>query len=183
MQNAHFFGYGSLVHTGTHAYRDHHTARLQGWGRIWRHVPAHSAAVLSVERRHGCAIDGLIARVPDGDWAALDLREGNYTRHLVTDAVSEHPVGDAEIQVYSVPLANCGDGSAQILQSYLDVVVKGYLDMFGETGAEAFFDSTHGWHMPVRNDRAQPAYPRHQQLSTAERTLVDRLLTRAQAKA
>ena len=138
MQNAHFFGYGSLVHTGTHAYRDHHTARLQGWGRIWRHVPAHSAAVLSVERRHGCAIDGLIARVPDGDWAALDLREANYTRHLVTDAVSEHPVGDAEIQVYSVPLANCGDGSAPILQSYLDVVVKGYLDMFGETGAEAF---------------------------------------------
>ncbi len=60
-----------------------------------------------------------------------------------------------------------------MLLSYLDVVVQGYLDVFGRAGVDRFFASTDGWHAPIRNDRHAPIYPRAQQTSAQERDLVD----------
>ncbi|WP_323785658.1 hypothetical protein [Thalassovita sp.] len=63
-----------------------------------------------------------------------------------------------------------------ILLSYLDVVVQGYHQEFGEQGVTRFFQTTDGWDAPILDDRKQPHYPRHQTLARPETRLVDRML-------
>ena len=36
-----------------------------------------------------------------------------------------------------------------------------------------FLETTDGWDRPIQNDRAQPAYPRHRELSALEIELID----------
>jgi hypothetical protein len=44
-----------------------------------------------------------------------------------------------------------------------------------------FFDSTHGWHTPVLDDRAAPRYPRHQPPCPEAQALTDHHLARVAA--
>lgn len=184
MTAPYFFGYGSLVNRATHGYEDAHRARLAGWRRIWRHTNLRPVAYLTVVPDPACTIDGLIAHVPKGDWAALDQREAAYDRERVCHAVS-HPKPDpVQVSVYTVPDGKHGQPTDEhpVLLSYIDVVVQGYLREFGEAGAQAFFDSTAGWSAPILNDRAQPRYTRHQPLSDDERGFVDDALRRLAAR-
>ena len=116
---------------------------------------------------------GLIAEVAAGDWTALDAREYAYVRHAA--AVEDHGLRPTpNVQVYSVGSEHRAENArGPILMSYLDVVVQGYLQEFGETGVAEFFDTTDGWDRPVLNDRQAPRYRRHQVLSRDETALVD----------
>ena len=175
MQTAYFFGYGSLVNRHTHIYAPAHHATVQGWRRAWRVAADRQVAFLTVIRDEDCAIDGLIAPVPDGDWAALDLRETGYDRMPLTVGLSHEAADAGEIAVYHIPADKHGpaDGVRPILLSYLDVVVEGYLQVFGAEGGRHFFDTTAGWDGPILNDRAAPRYPRAQLLTEAETAVVD----------
>ncbi len=178
MTASYFFGYGSLVNQSTHVFEDHHRARLAGWRRRWQHTSFSPTAFLSVARAADCAIDGLIAHVPNDDWHALDARETGYDRVPTTEAVT-HPVSSAiNIAVYTVPddSAIAPETRHPILLSYLDVVVQGYFQNFGATGVTDFFATTDGWDAPILNDRAAPRYPRHRVLSAQETGLVDQHL-------
>ncbi|SLN27294.1 gamma-glutamylcyclotransferase family protein [Roseisalinus antarcticus] len=172
-----FFGYGSLVNLSTHDYPDAQPARLSGWRRVWRHATLRPVAFLSVEPAPESEIDGVLAQVPGADWAALDLRERAYRRQDVT----HHFPQDGAITptaVYEIEASNLEppDVAHPILLSYVDVVLQGYLQLFGEAGMRDFARTTRGWHAPVLDDRARPVYPRHRQLSGQETRLVDRLL-------
>lgn len=174
MQTPHFFGYGSLVNRATHAFPKARTARLDGWRRVWRHTTFHNLAFLTAVPMPGHVIDGLVAMVPNADWAALDLREAAYLR-VQTDAVVTGDAAMADCAVYSIP-ADLHAAPAQahpIALSYLDVVVQGFAREFGPAGVQRFFDTTDGWDAPVLDDRAAPVYPRHQLLTDTERALVD----------
>jgi hypothetical protein len=179
MSDPHFFGYGSLVNTATHSYPDTRTAHLSGFRRRWRHTSLRDVAYLTVEQAPGHIIAGLIAAVPNGDWAALDLREAAYDRLLVAPELIHHdhphPI---TVEVYKTSTANDAPPSTRhpILLSYLDTVVSGYRQIFGQEGAQAFFTSTDGWDAPVLNDRAHPIYPRTTPLSRQDRILIDSLL-------
>lgn len=178
MSRPFFFGYGSLVNRSTHAFQAAHPARVSGWRRIWRHTDLRPVAYLTAVPDTSCEIDGLIAEVPAGDWAALDAREHAYDRLSVTDHVRhpvEHPVN---VALYSVPDGKHGQATRAhpILLSYIDVVVQGYLREYGEDGAAQFFATTAGWDAPILNDRHAPRYPRHQRLSEDERIFVDEAL-------
>lgn len=123
-------------------------------------------------------IDGLIAAVPDDDWAALDHREGAYDRVAAAHQVA-HPLPHTpDIALYAIAEGKHGDpdGPCHILLSYIDVVVQGYLREFGEAGVIRFFDTTDGWETTVVDDRATPYYPRHQTLNSDERAFVTDLL-------
>jgi hypothetical protein len=63
-----------------------------------------------------------------------------------------------------------------ILLSYLDVVLQGFMQIYGHSGADNFFATTDGWERPVQNDRTEPLYPRHRQLTDLEQKRVDALL-------
>ena len=179
MPHAYFFGYGSLVNRDTHAFDGAHPARLKGWRRVWRHTLLREVAYLTVVPDSDCEIDGLIAQVPQDDWAALDERERAYDRVSAAHQISHPLPHQPEIAVYAIPRGRHGTPSTSgpVLLSYIDVVVQGYLREFGESGVIRFFDTTHGWDAPVLDDRADPIYPRHTRLSAQERAMVDDLLS------
>jgi hypothetical protein len=179
-----FFGYGSLVNTATHSYEDAQPARLKGWRRQWVQTGLREAAFLTAIRCGDSEIDGLIAAVPGADWAALDEREWAYDRLAATDAVSHGLCASTDVSVYAVPEERHAAGSEvhPVLLSYLDVVVQGYLQTFGEDGVAEFFATTGGWDVPVLDDRRNPRYPRHQYLTQQERTLTDAHLQSARAR-
>ena len=178
-----FFGYGSLVNTATHVYDRHHPARLSGWRRVWRHTPIRDMAFLTAEPMDGVEIDGLIAAVPGADWAALDERETGYDRVHVPQGITHQAEDAGHIAVYTIPADKHGpaDGERPILLSYLDVVVQGYLQVFGEKGGEDFFATTAGWDTVILDDRTAPQYPRAQVLSQPETDFVDHHLSELNA--
>ncbi|UWR91487.1 gamma-glutamylcyclotransferase [Phaeobacter inhibens] len=173
-----FFGYGSLVNTRTHAYGQARTARLSGWRRAWVQTDLRPVAYLSAVPSADSRIDGLVAEVPGADWAALDDREFGYDRLAARDAVQHDLAPETEIAVYAIPASSQHAASMRhpILLSYLDVVIQGYLDVFGTEGVADFMRTTDGWDAPILNDRAAPRYPRAQALTTEERDLVDQHL-------
>ena len=176
MKHPFFFGYGSLVNTGTHAFPEASPARLSGWRRVWRETDLRPAAFLSVERNEGSQIAGLIAAVPDGDWDALDAREYAYERHIVTDHVHTGKLAEmSSVQIYATRPEISRDAGANhpILLSYLDVVVQGYRQQFGPKGVADFFATTRGWSTPILDDRSAPIYPRAQHLTSEEQACVD----------
>ncbi|OWU86331.1 hypothetical protein ATO6_05770 [Oceanicola sp. 22II-s10i] len=167
-----FFGYGSLVNRKTHTYPNARPAVAHGWRRMWRHMQTRQVAVLTGVPAPGSEIEGLVAAVPGADWHALDQREAAYDRVLTRDVADDG--GASELAIYWIPETKhrLTDAPRPILLSYLDVCVQGYLTEFGEDGVQRFFDTTENWG-PIRDDRAAPVYPRHQQLTGAERDLVD----------
>jgi hypothetical protein len=171
-----FFGYGSLVNLATHGYANPRIATLPGWRRVWQRATTREVAFLSVAPDPDSAIDGIVADVPGGDWTALDTREHAYTRVDVTTAVGT----GTPTAVYRVPdqLIAKGGTKPVILLSYLDVVVQGYMQIYGPAGADHFFATTHGWDAPVLNDRDAPRYPRHQRLAESQRFAIDAHLRR-----
>jgi len=172
-----FFGYGSLVNLATHSYAQPAPARLSGWRRVWRGTALRPAAFLSVMASPGDVIAGITARVPGADWAALDAREAAYARRDVSHQVA--PTGPAPVAVYEVESQHMAPEDAHpILLSYLDVVVQGYLRVFGHAEAARFFETTDGWSRGITDDRTAPLYPPAQVLSVEERAFVDDWLAR-----
>ena len=185
MHDPFFFGYGSLVNRRTHDYAHAHPARARGWRRAWRYSPVRPVSFLTVLRSEADEILGLIAEVPQADWAALDERERAYERQTVTQAVV-HPLDhDPEIAIFAIAEGQHhppGDNNP-VLMSYLDTVVQGFLAEFGEDGVAHFFNTTDGWdEAPFLDDRAEPIYRRHQPASEAERAMVDDWLAQMGAR-
>ena len=179
----HFFGYGSLVNERTHSYPQVQNATLQGWRRVWQHTKHRPVAYLTVMPCANTTLHGIVAQVPNADWAALDKREAAYLRK----DVSPHIIADTpppETAVYTIPDGQHTNPTAKhpILLSYLDVVVQGYLNRFGAHGVNHFFETTDGWSAPILDDRAAARYPRAQDLSSKETALVDGWLSRLSAQ-
>ncbi|MBY6154244.1 gamma-glutamylcyclotransferase [Vannielia litorea] len=178
MSDAYFFGYGSLVNRATHIHAPSFPARLRGWRRVWKSTVLRDVAFLSAEPWDGSVLEGLVAHVPGGDWAALDVRERAYGRHEVS-AHCEHEAGEVRVEVYAVaPEHMAADAAHPVLLSYVDTVVQGFADVFGEAGALRFFETTAGWPPVVVDDRAAPIYPRATEVSAQERDFVDAGLRR-----
>ena len=178
-----FFGYGSLVNVNTHVYPSAQPAKLQGWRRAWVRTAERDIVYLTVVQDAASTIDGVIAAVPNADWVALDAREYGYARHSSGGAVTHEISPAPDIAHYAIPPEATGhDGDHVILLSYLDVVVQGFLHVYGQAGVGRFFDTTDGWDTPVLNDRDTPMYPRHQALTVDETALVDHHLSRLSAR-
>ena len=183
MSDPYFFGYGSLVNQRSHDYPDPQPATLHGWRRAWVATPRYGVVLLSGVAAPGHSIKGLIAAVPGADWAALDAREAGYARLAASDDVDHGLAARPDIAVYAVSPSNfMQSDSHMILLSYLDVVVQGFHRVYGAQGVQHFFDTTDNWHTPILNDRDDPIYPRHQQLTDLERSLVDDNLERLSAQ-
>lgn len=160
-----FFGFGSLVNTGTHKYETLTPARVDGWARAWVHNDLYDHALLSVIPEPDTQIHGLMAKVPDDDWAELDLRETGYTRHILqagvwnTDTMAV-PVTQHDVQMYVSTSAQAPTAATLILWSYLETVLFGYYQVFGSVGVDAFMATTRQW-TDVLDDRKNPLYPRY----------------------
>lgn len=166
-----------------------------GWRREWRAVPAHQGAsvcALSIRPAPGCAIDGVLVVEPTRKLPALDQREAIYDRlYLARRAfqmLRSDPLAGAlqtALLVYRAKRGNrvWGSARAPICHSYVDAVMKGYLDSFGPAGLRRFMATTDGFDwVPILRDRKEPLYPRAIQTTPAERDCFDALLADAGAR-
>ncbi len=188
-----YFGYGSLVNTRTLGPDASAVAgMLHGWRREWRAWWPHdktnmlmSVCTLTVFRKPNSAIRGVMVHEPADRLAVLDQRERRYLR---VDGIGSQFRCDGDGQ--SVPEAaflyeadakirRWGDENHPILQSYVDCVMAGFYDFWGEEGVRHFIETTDGWHAPMLADRAAPRYPRAQQIDPELLALFDRHLAKA----
>jgi len=183
-----YFGYGSLVNLDTlqTPYLSAHPARLKGWRRVWLSRPAvggsfapfDGLAFLSVQPDPDCEIDGMLVVDHKNSLASLDRREALYDRREVP-VQDLQPVGDqplplnASSYVYVAQPHQQPQTQPSILRSYLDVVFQGYLRTFGQESLQRFVDTTANFHLPIREDRDDPVYPRSVVLSDTEHKLFD----------
>lgn len=179
-----FFGYGSLVNRQTHDFEDCRPATVRGWQRSWLPSARRDVSFLSAVPAGDGVLHGLIASVPGGNWTSLDQREQAYFRSPIERGTLTCDLAQAPlVQIYQANPDHVDPAVSRkpILLSYLDVVIQGYLQVFGKEGVESFFATTRGWDTPVRDDRANPAYSRSQTLTRAETALVDRHLAQVSA--
>lgn len=186
MTSPYFFGYGSLVNSATHSHEGVEPATLTGWSRAWRRTRFRDISFLTAVPDSHASIAGIVAPVPNSDWAALDAREFAYYRAEVSRHVQVHgnPTWGQHVSVYAISEQDQEVGTEQtpILLSYLDVVVQGYHKVFGEQGVWDFVETTKGWDTPILNDRAAPLYPRAQTLSAFEVHLSDAVVSHTNAR-
>ena len=183
-----YFGYGSLVNDKTRNEDSFGIAvRLRGYRRhwsIWDASPQRKsmgllgAVALSVTPSADAFCDGLLVFDRKDHLPEVDLREAHYSRVSIKaeDMQSEQPLSDlvqSYIYVGQPALNNASDIRFPILQSYIDAVLQGFLDKFGESGVERFVEETDGWHIPILNDRAAPLYPRSVKLTVQQEKLID----------
>ncbi len=91
---------------------------------------------------------GLIAKVPNADWVALDAREEGYDRLVATEMITHDHSDNPELAIYAIPEATRFPPTPDhpILLSYLDVVLQGYLHVFGDGGSRrSTLYGDHGW--------------------------------------
>ncbi len=186
-----YFGYGSLVNRDTHRTQivDAIPARLSGWRRIWQ--PQEDGQftdrpLLTVFPHLETHIDGLLVIDKAENLFAVDQREINYERvEISADALDlcgskkqQALIADIPIFLYvAAPVAPIeGSRRDQIIQSYLDAVMQGYLREFGENGVLNFMTSTDAFTDAIRNDRSNPDYPRSVQLTEHEIQLFDQMI-------
>ena len=180
------FGYGSLVNrqtlpTDARSIR----VRVQGWRRAWRLTADKTGrprCTLTVVPDPECTILGtVISQSHDHDGAMLQ-REALYERQQLegtsVDWLDDRPHNWPQpfIHVGVAEHCRCGDDDHPVLLSYIDTVLTGYLDTFGEDGPRHFVDTTADWHVPILDDRRTPHYSRATSLTGDEREQVDVIL-------
>jgi hypothetical protein len=205
-----YFGYGSLVNRATIATGviAAHPARLKGWHRTWRARPdmgpdmgptpgvalpdGLTPSLLTAHRAPDAAIDGLLVIDLAENLAVIDAREFRYHRRDIsladlefTDPAAVRGLdADIRLHVYEARIEHPPtQGPSPILRSYLDAVMQGFLQEFGEAGVHRFVTETDAFHMPVHEDRHAPLYPRAVALSQLEIDLFDAALGHRSAAA
>ena len=181
-----YFGFGSLVneHTLRTDYLEVVPASLNGWRRHWQartDTLEEDIALLSIHRDPGCTILGMLVVDRMENLALVDEREAGYTRHrLELDALEftgnfqppEH------LFVYVADEAQDVSDNGALLQSYLDAVMQGFHNVYGEDGVHHFVETTAKFDRTLIADRQAPRYPRSVILESGQPELFDRALSR-----
>jgi cation transport protein ChaC len=179
-----YFGYGSLVNAATVPDgAEIVPGRLKGWVREWRVCGVwengQGRCALSVRQEPGSEIRGVMTREQQSRLHALEQRESRYAKigQIGTSfrCEAESNPGPEELFLFKATPENerWGCDRHPILQSYLDCVLAGFHQIWGEEGVSHFFDTTDGWHVPVLKDRAAPLYPRAVEIDTKLLQLFD----------
>ena len=187
-----YFGYGSLVNENTlrTKYIASIPAELKNWRRMWD-IPtgidfgAETVSLLTARPSENHATKGVIVFDLAENLPDVDKREHNYDRRTIQhhdiDIADEFRDLNCDFYVYEAHKhPNPSGEKPPILQSYLDAVLQGFLNIYGESGVEDFVQSTANFHTPILQDRHTPRYPRSVSLSHRERELIDYFLRQNQ---
>ncbi len=170
-----YFGYGSLVNRQTLKTRYAHAipVRLKGWRRHWQsraagylHYSGKDIALLSVHESPETHLSGMLILDQRENLGEIDIREKGYDRHRLDPNQLEFgaDIGQValprELFIY-VGKSDPGDQQkSQLLQSYLDTVMAGYLSEYGPAGIDHLLETTVGFDREVIADRENPIYTR-----------------------
>ncbi len=193
------FGYGSLINSASRSAIHGETVQAIpvrvsvafGYSRAWNARSPSGFTALGLLKagpgEKGSTINGVLYPVEGQDIAKYDERENGYARvevpHDEIEAVSWERLPEAgKIWVY-VPVGPDGhvgeglppDVEHPLLESYIDVVVKGGLQ-YGEDFAREVLETTEGWSDYWLNDRELARRP---WVHNPEATEVDKMLAAA----
>ncbi|MEP3280018.1 MAG: gamma-glutamylcyclotransferase family protein [Stappiaceae bacterium] len=183
-----YFGYGSLVNGQTRPATSSASAGiLRGWKRQWRiagQTPRGKICTLTAVPDATSSIRGVLVEEELKELADLDKREWRYNRHdfqtsdFSPDGADFNAARHQSAYIYSAKedQYRWGDEDHPILQSYVDCVLKGFHDLWGELGVRHFVEETEGWHVPMLSDRHNPVYPRAAKLTAQESDFFDTAL-------
>lgn len=186
-----YFGYGSLVNRATRPPAEPAwNARLHGWHREWTHrvrAGADRAGCTSLSVRPSASgaqptatcIDGVIVALARSALPGLDARESGYERLALPrdafDVMEAVPAMDT-VYLYRSLDARVADDDHPILRSYVDCVLSGYQERFGDDSLEEFLASTEAWSACILDDRTAARYPRAVSVTPAQTQRFDALL-------
>jgi len=176
-----FFGYGSLVNELTLSKKYHiQSGKIQRWKREWKHcvdTPFGRVCALTASRAENVFLDGVFISCSEIELRQFDEREIGYNRLEIARSDVIYSSGHLPDRLYvyasSPEYYRAGDLHYPIWLSYLEVVMYGYLRMFGEAGVDRFVQTTEGWPTPIIDDRQNPRYPRFKKLSDEHRNLIE----------
>ncbi|MEM9330680.1 MAG: gamma-glutamylcyclotransferase family protein [Pseudomonadota bacterium] len=176
-----YFGFGSLVnkHTLRTAYIDVVPATLKGWRRHWQartQTLEEDIALLSIHPYAASSIKGMLVIDRLENLPSVDEREAGYSRLRLGLNDLDLPQGfDApgELYVYVADEAADKADTGALLQSYIDAVLQGFRNEYGDEGVWHFVETTTGFARPYIKDREAPLYPRSVILADQEASLFD----------
>ncbi|WP_026958275.1 MULTISPECIES: gamma-glutamylcyclotransferase family protein [Aliagarivorans] len=178
------FGYGSLIDAdcrqrtfpGEHAY----PARLKGFQRYWsglKSVGDRSAVVICPSE--DSSVNGVLIPFDERFIDDLDQRECDYNRVLLSQDQLEllDPLPHSATKIYTYVAKELWRPADEtpILQSYLDVCLRGCLEV-SEHYAREFLHSTEFWVSHWEDDRNAPRYPRAENLDALCLEKIDSIL-------
>ena len=188
-----YFGYGSLVNRNTLRtdYLSVHRARLHGWRRHWQARSingevTNDIALLSIHRHPESVIDGMLVIDQEESLPSLDQREVEYERvHFDRSEIvflDEPQLIPQKMFVYVGNDLGSKHEDKQLIQSYLDAVLFGFYNEFGEEGVKRFFETSNGFSRPLIMDRNKPIYSRADRVPDDLLEWFDQLLEKAGAR-
>src|SRR5262249_10856831 len=126
-------------------------------------------------------VQGVFIRSTFTEISHIDEREIGYSREKITrpDVLETDICLPTELYIYEskADFHRPANMEYPLWLSYVDCVLVGYLNVFGEGGVDRFIESTQGWSSPILDDRSQPLYPRAVRLSPEDRRFIDGKLT------
>jgi len=181
MQN-YLFGYGSLIsknsrsRTGTTGMS--YVVRVNGIKRAWNlNVNAVPTTAVGIVKAVGSACNGIIVEINESELPKFDEREGKEYKRIKLDLNSIEFLGNEKfdkgiVWAYAVKKPGVASEKYPIIQSYVDVIISGCLEV-NEDFAKEFVRTTYGWDYWI-NDRKEPRYIRH--LNYPNEKKIDKLL-------
>lgn len=162
------FGYGSLINPESRARTGYSGATalvlVRGFQRSWNFVyPKGRMTALGVIPLEKATANGVLVEIPEAELPLFDQREGGYKRVAVSRAdvtgLNGQQIPDGLFWLYVPASPGFPSADCPICQSYIDVVLKGCLEL-GESFAAEFVRTTTNWEYPWIDDRSAPRYVR-----------------------
>jgi len=163
------FGYGSLINAESRAKTGKSgqaiPVRVKAVERQWNLiVPGMRLSAVGAVSNPDSTCNGVIVSVDAKDLPKFDKREIGYSRikipkHEVTILLRGKRVPQGNLWVYVVDKPRRPSIKNPLIQSYIDVILTGCLNI-NEQFAREFVTTTTGWNNPWINDRQKPRYLR-----------------------
>jgi gamma-glutamylcyclotransferase (GGCT)/AIG2-like uncharacterized protein YtfP len=180
--SAYIFGYGSLMNSSSRRLTGRTGQAMpvvvSGLVRHWGKVNDHYTASPLVSEIGDGIVNGVLLEIPPAELAEFDRRERGYQRVKLNreQIETDGPLAaEGDVWVYIKPAPEPPCAKAPVLQTYLDTVLSGCLEV-SEEFARLFIRYTRGWQAPITNDRHRPQYRNYAGVPQHHQVQIDQLL-------
>lgn len=192
-QRYYMFGYGSILYSACRAETDRgETSKVipvvvRSLQRCWSVDTDWDITTLGIKKEKDARVNGILVAISNESFDAYRKRESHYTPYFLHEKDIEFLADTAdradikEAFCWLSPVITPPREEFPIVQSYLDVVLRGCMEvdeMLGNKNDEfvgEFLATTKGWQGPWVNDRANPSYIRALDYNTVKPAVIERI--------
>jgi hypothetical protein len=168
MNNCYIFGYGSLINSTSRAITGITgkglPVRINGVKRSWFATSLENPmASVGIEADPKSSCNGILFPIAQSELSNFDAREIGYDRAPLSLSQIDFLSNDIniveDVWIYFAKQTKYPSQKQPIVQSYIDVIIEGCLEV-GLDFTEEFIKTTTGWEYTWIEDRLFPKYPR-----------------------